>query len=234
MYPYEPWGAGAFLVSLQTLWLRFAAFVPQLIIAVVVLIIGWIIAAVLSGIVRRVFEKLRIDDALTRSSVVQRLRTQGHQISIARAAAWVVKWFILLLTLMTVSSGLGMSQINEFLNDVAHYIPNIFVAVVILAVGLVVGGFLEDVVRTAVIASRLPNASAGALSIVAKWSVIIFALLAALVQLGIAPSLIQILLTGFVAMIALAGGLAFGLGGKDKAAQWLDRLEKDLANMETR
>jgi hypothetical protein len=123
---------------------------------------------------------------------------------------------------------LGIPQITEFLNEVARYIPNVIVAVVILAIGLVIGNFIENVVVSAVSASRIPTSSAGFLGGVAKWSIVVFALLAALVQLGVATSLVQILFTGLVAMIALAGGLALGLGGREKAAKWLDRLEQEM------
>jgi len=77
-------------------------------------------------------------------------------------------------------------------------------------------------------ASKLPASSAGLLGTVARTAVIVFAVMASLTQLGVASDLVKILFTGFVAMLALAGGLSFGLGGRDQAMQWLDKIKKEI------
>lgn len=104
--------------------------------------------------------------------------------------------------------------------------PNVIVAVIILAVGLVLGQFIYDVVEKSAKASKVTKHTADILAAIAKWSITIFALLTALVQLGVAPNLIEILFTGFVAALALGLGLAFGLGGKEHASRWLTKVSR--------
>jgi hypothetical protein len=111
---------------------------------------------------------------------------------------------------------------------VVLYIPNVIVAVIILLAGILLATFVRNVVKTAVEAAEL--ASADFLSGIAKWAILLFSFMAALVQLQIAPGLINTLFTGLVAMLALGGGLAFGLGGKEHASRVLDRLRRDLSS----
>lgn len=225
---FATWGE-AFRASFQAMWLKLIVFLPQLFGAILILIAGCIAASLLASLVRQLISYLKVDELIQRNKVAQRLEAQGHRLTISGALAWLVKWFIVIVTLITVSDILGIPQITNFLNEVARYIPNVIVAVIILAIGFVAANFIESVVVSAVGASQLPAASAGFLGTVAKWSIVVFAILAALVQLGVATSLVQILFTGLVGMLALAGGLAFGLGGRDKATRWLDRLERDIS-----
>jgi len=110
---------------------------------------------------------------------------------------------------------------------VHRYSYNSTLGVVIsLFVGILVGVFLQEFIRRAIGASRL--VSGDFLGAIAKWAVIIFSVLAALVQLGIAPELIEILFTGIVFMVALAGGLAFGLGGREDARELIQKLREEM------
>ena len=115
-----------------------------------------------------------------------------------------------------------------FLGEVVAYLPNVLISVVILLVGIVLGSFVYDVVTTAVKTAKLGGASL--LAGISKWSIFVFAFIAAMQQLGIATSLLQILTTGLVAMLALAGGLAFGLGGQEHAKKFLGRLKDDISH----
>jgi hypothetical protein len=150
----------------------------------------------------------------------------GTQFKVSTLIGWVVKWFFIVVTLLAVVNILNIPQVSSFLDQVLLYIPNVVVAIIILALGLIAGNFFYNVVNRAATASHMSAAAVSGLAALAKWAIVIFALMAALVQLGIAAGLIQILFTGFVAMLALAGGLAFGLGGRDKAARWLDKIDQ--------
>jgi len=108
------------------------------------------------------------------------------------------------------------------------YVPNVIISVIILLAGILLANFVQRVVKSAVEAAKLQ--SADFLSGIAKWAILVFSFMAALVQLQIAQELIRVLFTGLVAMLSLAGGLAFGLGGKDHASRVLDRLRKDLSS----
>lgn len=221
-------GISPFTNTAQTMWYRLASFFPQLLSAIIVLILGWIFAVIVSGIVKRAIRFTRIDQLLQKTSLPQWFERNGISLKISDIAAWMVKWFFIIVTLIAVSDILNIPQITMFLEQVVLYIPQVLVAVALLTIGFIAGTFVETLVQRAVTISKLPTASAGMLASIAKWSIVIFSFLAALVQLGVAPSLVQIFFTGLVAMFSLAGGLAFGLGGRDKASQILERIDQGI------
>ncbi len=219
---FQNWG-DAISQSLHNVWSQFLNGLPTFIAAVIVLIIGVLIASFLGKLVKKVLDMGKIDDLVDKTGINRQL---GTDISITALIAWVVKWFFIIATLLAVVNILNIEQVTSFLNQVLLYIPNVVVAIIILALGVIAGNFVYNVVNGTATASGMSKAAVDALSTISKWAVVIFALMAALVQLGIASSLIQILFTGFVAMVALAGGLAFGLGGRDKASKWLDKIDR--------
>ncbi|MFH1990457.1 MAG: hypothetical protein ABIJ19_01200, partial [Patescibacteria group bacterium] len=140
----------------------------------------------------------------------------------------LVKWFFVIVTLLAVSDILKLLAFSDFLTQVLLYVPNIVIAVLIMLAGVVMAAFSSKLVRASVLASRLHSAHfLGALT---KWSILVFAFLAALSQLGVAGALVNTLIMGFVAMLAIAGGLAFGLGGKDVAAAWLEKIRDEISH----
>ncbi len=215
------------LESFQTVWQGLLHLLPSILAAVVVLIIGWIVASGLGKLVQRAIELTQIDDAIDKAGLDRSLSDAGIDFNLAKLIAWLAKWFVLVVVMIAVADILNLTQITDFLQKVALFIPNIIIAVVILLVGLVLGNFTYKVVEKAVKASKL-SATAGVLATLAKWSIIVFSFLAALSHLNIAKELIQTLFTGMVGMLALAGGLAFGLGGKDEAKEVLGRVRKEM------
>ncbi len=222
---FQDWN-DAIVASLQNLWNRVVAFVPELFGALVVLAIGLALASVLSKLAHRLVALTKVDTLVHKIDAAKRLGEAGLHLNFASLIAWIVKWFIIIVTLIAVVDILQLTQVNNFLQDVALYLPNVIVAVVILAIGLVVGQFTYDVVEKSAKASHVTKNTADSLAVVAKWSLIVFALLAALVQLGVATNLIEILFTGLVAMLTISMGLAFGLGGKEHATHWLNKVMK--------
>lgn len=226
MNTVETWQE-ALTTSLQGLWVRFIDFVPQVLAALVVLIAGLIIAGALGQLAKKLIEYLKIDSVMQNFGVKTQLERFGMTFTFADLISWIVKWFLVIAVWIAVLQVLGLHQVGDLLERLVLYLPNVITAVIILAIGLVGGQFLYNVIEKAVTASNISNAAAGTLATLAKWAVVIFAFLAALTQLGIATALIQILFTGFVAMLAIAGGLAFGLGGRDKAAELLEALHNE-------
>ncbi len=222
---FQSWN-DAIVASFQNLWVKIIAFVPELLAALVILIIGLFLSSVLSKLAKKLVDFTKVDKLVNKIDATKKLEEAGLKISFSNMIAWIVKWFFILITLITVVDILKLEQVNSFLSDIAMYVPNVVVAVIILAIGLVLGQFIHDVVEKSAKASKVTKHTADMLAIVAKWSIIVFALLAALVQLGVATNLINILFTGLVAMLALAFGLAFGLGGKASAAAWLEKISK--------
>lgn len=216
----------AVVASLQNLWAKIIAFVPELLGALIVLLLGLILAHGLSKLAYKLIQLTKVDDLVKKIDATKRLKEAGVKLSFAALIAWIIKWFIIIVTLIAVVDILKLQKINEFLQDVARYLPNVIVAVIILAIGLVVGQFIYDVVEKSAKTAHVTKHTADSLAALAKWSIVIFTLLASLVQLGVATNLIEILFTGLVAMLALGFGLAFGLGGKEHASKWLDKAIK--------
>ncbi len=210
------------------LWAGVVMFLPKLLLAVIVFLLGLLVANLLCSIVVRVIKMLRIDELFAKLEVKELFTRAGIKLDIAGFLGWLVKWFVIIVSLIAAADALSWDQITVFLSQVVSYIPNVLIAVIILLVGILLANFVNGVVRSAVAAAQMESGEF--LAGVAKWSIIVFSLMAALVQLGIAQSLIQVLFTGFVAMLAIAGGLAFGLGGREHASRVLNKLENDLTS----
>ncbi len=205
-------------------WSKIVGFVPKLIGAILVFAVGWAIAVLLEKVALKLFKLIKVDHLVRKTDTHTMLGKVGIEHDISYILAKIVKWFVVIITLSAVVEVLDIQQLSVLANNIILYIPNLFVALIILILGLIGGKVIYEVIESAVLASKIPDTAAKAVASIAKWFVIIFAFMAALVQLKIAPSLIQILFTGFVAMMAIAGGLAFGLGGRDKVKQWMDKL----------
>lgn len=214
--------------SVLSLWDSTVAYVPNVLGAVVVFLIGIIIAAVLQTVVAKVVQMLRVDELVSKLDVKASLEKVGIRLHVGKLLGWIVKWFFIVVSLIAATDILGWEQVTNYLQEVVRYIPNVIIAVIILLAGILLATFVRNVVKTAVEAAEL--ASADFLSGIAKWAILLFSFMAALVQLQIAPGLINTLFTGLVAMLALGGGLAFGLGGKEHASRALDRLRRDLSS----
>jgi len=211
-------------MSLQDVWFEAVRFIPNLIAAIFVFIVGLIVAAGLSALVERIFETAKLDSMLAKLGIGQHFERAGLRLNASRFLGQLVNWFFIIVFLLAAVDILQLNALSDFLREVLFFIPNVVVAVLILLASVVIANFLRRVVTASVIGAKLH--AAHFLGTLAWWSVVIFGLLTALVQLNIAPSIINSLITGFVAMLALAGGLAFGLGGKDYAAHLLGKLRE--------
>jgi len=212
--------------SLQNLWSAFIGFLPSLIGALIVLIVGWVIAIALGKLAAQLLRAFRIDQAVERVGVQKGVRQAGYKISVSKLFGELVKWFLIIVFVMAAADILGLVQVTDFLTEVLYYIPNIIVAVVILLVAVLLASFLSRLIRGSVKIAGL--GSADLVAAVTRWAIMVFAVLAALDQLGVARSIIGTLVTGFVAMVAIAGGLAFGLGGRDIANDILKKVRKEI------
>lgn len=226
--------AGVFAGTTGGLWSQLISYLPRLFGALLVLIIGLIVAYLLGKLTYQIVKWLRIDEFFRREGVSEDLRDMGFRFTFANVIGWVVKWFFIIVTFVAVIDILNLPQLNDFLRNVLFYIPNVIVAIIILAVGLVLGRFIQGAISTSLGAARMGKQSSLALGVIAKWAIYIFALMAALVQLKIASSLIQILFTGLVFMLSLAGGLAFGMGGRDSAKKIVDSVDNNMRERGTR
>ncbi len=217
----QTWGQ-VLLGSLQNLWMGVIAFIPGLILAIVIFLIGWLIAAMIGKAIGQLINAIKLDNVLRQAGLEELLQKGGFHLNSGAFIGGLVKWFIILVFLVASLDILGLSEVNMFLRQVVLvYLPNVIVAALILLVGSVLAELAARVVRGG--ASAASVTSSNFLGSVAKWAIWIFTILIALTQLGIAAQLIQILFMGAVAMLALAGGLAFGLGGQNQASRAIDR-----------
>lgn len=207
---------------------QIASFLPNLISALIILIVGWIIASFVSWAIRGIVNKSGIDTAATKLGIVDMFKKAGFNLSIAGVIAGAVWWFIMVITFIATADALKLSQVSTFIYQVAAYIPNIIAAALILMIGIIVADALSQVIgKAAAIAKYIP---ANLVSSFTKWAVLIFSFLAALDQLRIATTLIQILFAGIMLSISLALGLSFGLGGRDLAKNILEKSASTAAN----
>lgn len=203
------------LVSFTAALSALLGFIPALIGAVVVLVIGWVLSNFLARLVRTVLMKVGFEAAARRTGVTSVVSGSD------RGASWLmgelVKWFIRLIFLEAAAQILHMSAVSNLLNSIILWIPNLIVALVILLLGMLLADILGPVVRGA--ASRSGMGNPDLLATMAEFGVMAFAVIIALNQLGVAKELVDALFIGMVFALALAIGLAFGLGGRETAGE---------------
>lgn len=216
------WGE-IFTVALQNLWYGFAMFVPKLLLAVILFFVGWWIAVVIGKAFSQVISALKIDHLFRSAGVDKVLERAGTHLSVGGFIGWLVKWFIIIVFLMTSLQIVGLSQVNDFLSDiVTSFVPQVLIAGLVLILGSVLAETARRVISGG--AKAVNVQSANMVGTVAFYAIWVFTLIIAISQLGIAPAFMQILFTGIVFMLALAGGLAFGMGGKESASRTIDRI----------
>jgi len=209
------------------MWATVIAYVPKIVVAILFFVFGWIIGAIVGRIVGQVISALRIDNALRSAGVEEVLSKAGFNLNSGRFLGELVKWFIIVVFLLASLQVLGLTQVNTFLYEVVLlYLPQVIVSVLILLLAAVIA----EVVKNAVIASAR---AAGAHSVnlmggITKWAIWIFAVLAALSQLGVASAFVQTLFTGVVVALSLGFGLSFGLGGKEAAADYIKKVRREI------
>ncbi|MFH1192064.1 MAG: hypothetical protein V1655_01185 [bacterium] len=208
--------------SFQNLWFKMVNFLPNIVSALIVLIIGLFIAKFFAKFITRTLKYLYLDKAIESLGLKEWLEKTGIKIDVSKIVGIIVKWFFIIVFLVAAGDILKFTQITEFLNKVLLYIPNVVIAVVILVLGVIFANFIHGLVKTSVHVVQLE--SANIIASVAKWSILVFTFMAAFVQLKIAAELVSVLFKGFVAMLALAGGISFGLGGQNHAKKIIEKL----------
>lgn len=206
----------------RNMWMSVANYLPLLIGALVILLFGLILAAIVRYLVEQIVRTLRIDALLKTIGGDVYVERAGYQMNSGKFFGLLFYWFILIIFISAATDTLRIWYVSSFLQELVSYVPHIIAAIIIMLAAVLVANFLRSLVRGSVMSARLHASKF--LGTLAWWSVVIFGLLSALLQLGIASDLIRFSIMGVIAMIALAGGLAFGLGGKEYAAHLLEKL----------
>ncbi|PIP86514.1 hypothetical protein COV42_01155 [Candidatus Campbellbacteria bacterium CG11_big_fil_rev_8_21_14_0_20_44_21] len=214
--------------SFADLWSGVIGFLPELIVAAIIFIVGWLIGALFGRAVAQIVRSLKVDNALKGAGFEGAINRAGYKLDIGKFIGGLVKWFIIVVFLVAALDVLGLSQVNVFLQQVVLlFLPQVFVAVLILLVSVVIAEAVQHAVVGAARAAHM--SSANFLGAVSRWAIWVFAILAALFQLGVAAAFVQTLFTGIVLAISLAVGLSFGLGGQEAAARYIERMKKEVS-----
>ena len=214
------------LNGLQDLLQGFIGFLPALVGALVIFVIGWFISAGVGRLVGDILKKIKFNQIFERGNWKNALEKADLKVDPSGFIGAIFKWVLVIVFLLASVEILGLNQLAAFITDVLAYLPNVLVASLIFVVAVIIADIVEKVLRTAVESAQVGQAHM--VGVIVRWSIWIFAAIAILTQLGITPILWQTLFTGLVALVVVAGGLAFGLGGKEVAGQWLQDMSKKL------
>lgn len=219
------WG-DVFNASLQNLWWGFIQFAPKLILAIVFFIIGWVLANLVAKAFENVISALKVDKLFASIGMDGMLSKMGMRLNTGYFIGEVVRWFILIAFLIPSLSLMGLDSVSGFLtDDVLAFLPRVIIAAFILLIATIVS---EAISKSIVAGAKAMNLrSAHMLGSVARYAIWVFAFIIALGQLGIAAAYMQILFTGIIGMLAIAGAIAFGLGGKDAAGRLIAKIGED-------
>ena len=215
------------LRALLSTWESFILFLPKMVGALIIFIIGWFISVGFGRLVAGILKKLKFDKIFQRTGWKEAFDKAEVRVHPSEFVGGICKWILVIVFLLASVEILGFVQLASFVSDVVTWLPNLIVAVVIFIVAVILTDIIEKLIRASV--KKMDIGYSGFLGTAAKFSIYVFAMLAILLQLGITPTIIQTLITGFVGMISLAFGLAFGLGGKDAAADLIEELKRKLS-----
>ncbi len=199
------------------------SFLPNVIIAVILFVLGWVLGIFLGRAVTHVIHVLRIDHALNKAGMSVISERAGVKVSVAGFLGFIVKWTVIVSFTIASTEILNLNNVSKVLSDIVAYIPSVIVASIILIIATLVADFVSRIVESSL---RATNIKADFAAKVARWAILIVGgIFPALSQLGIAPQIVEILFTGVIFAISLALGLSFGLGGRDAASKAIERMK---------
>lgn len=210
-----------FAASFGSFWTELVRFIPQLLAALLLLLIGWLLAKVARSGVVRLLKLLHFDRITERSGLESFLKQAELDVSMASILGNLAYWLIILVTIVSVANSLGLHMVADLFNKVVLYIPNVIAAVLVLVFGTILARFINRVVFAWL--NNIGFAGALTASSFSEYAMMVFVFFVALEQLQIASELIIVAFTITFGAVALALAIAFGLGAKDWAARVLDQ-----------
>jgi len=205
--------------AMNAMLTAFLVALPSIVGALLLLVIGWIVAGFVGGLVARLLRKVGVDQLATKAGITAFLQRARLKLDAPGLVGGIITWYVRLIFVVMAANAVGITAVSEVLGQIIAFIPNLLVALLILGAFAWLAGVTRNLVLGATESAAVPNS--GALATIAYATVLGFGIVAAASQIGVAATLINILFTGIVAALALATGLAFGLGGREEAAQVL-------------
>lgn len=207
---------------------RAAAFVPSLLGAFVILVVGWIIAGLIKTLANKILNIFRFD-VLAHSAGISKILTKGGvKLTASEILSALVYWLVMIMVIIMVVNALGLTVASQLLDGLLSYIPRVISALFVLVIGLFLGNFVSGVVRTAASNANIPQPEL--LSGLSQYAIVIFAVIISLEQLGIATILVSTTFNILFGAICFGSALAFGLGGKDAAARYIEELRRKFSH----
>lgn len=194
--------------------------IPRILGFIVVVAIGWFVSTILARAVTGLLRAIRFDELARKSGLADFLAKMSTGTDSAGVVAGLVKWLVRIVVLLVAFDVLGLPAVSDVMRQLLLWLPNLVVAIFVLFIGGIAARALGNIVRGATAESGFSNPET--LANVVRTTVWAFAIVVAINQLGIATNLINTLFTGFVGALAVALGLAFGLGGRDLASRTLE------------
>jgi hypothetical protein len=212
----------------------FFAAIPKVLAFAVILVVGWLVAGLLARLAAAVLRRIRFNEMAAHSGFATFVENVGVQSDPAGFLASIVKWFIRLIVLVVAFDALGLPAVSDVLRQMLLWLPNLAVGLVVLVIGGLLANAAAGVVRgtTASAGFSHPDLMAN----IARAAVWVFAIIIAVNQIGVAQELVNTLFMGAVALVVLALGLSFGLGGRDLAAKllqnWYSRAREEAPKVQ--
>ena len=203
---------------------KILGYLPTLLGALLILIVGWIVAKIIKRLIEALLKAVRFDTLAEKAGISGILEKGNLKVTASEVISGLVYWLVIIMVLVMVVNALGLSEASSVLASLFAYVPNVIAALFVLVVAMFLASFVSGIVRTAAGNANLPRPElyAG----VSRWAIIIFAATIALGELGIATLLVTTTFNIILGGVCLGLALAFGLGGKDAAARYLDELMK--------
>lgn len=228
-YDVQTWQE-ALMVAGSTTLARLLSFIPNLLGAIIVFLIGWLVSGWLRSLVIKMLSAARLQSIVQKTVVEQFIQKAELKGKIEEIIGGLVRWVVVFIFFIAAINILGLSTVSLVLNNILAYIPKVLSAIIILLVGVVLAGAVESIVKGTV--GAVDVSTSRLLGKISSWMVMIFAVLASISELGIAAQFINTLVIGVVAALSLGFGLALGLGSKDVVGEilsgWYKELQKDL------
>lgn len=216
---------------LQDFYLKFREFLPNLFSALVIFIIGLLLAWAVKALIVRIFKLLKLDKLCSRLGISESLQKIAVKDTPTKFIGRVFYWLIVIIFFIIALNALRLPAVDQLLERFLIYLPNVFIAALLLVFGVLIGNFLG---RAALIASvNAGIRQSGLLSRAVKATVLLFAFVMAMEQLGIGRQTVLAAFTIVFGGLVLALALAFGLGGKDIARSFLEERFKKKEKDET-
>lgn len=207
--------------SFYNLMQSFIMYIPSLINAVLILLVGWVIAKIIQWVILRLSHAMGIDNLAKKSGVHRFLEKRGVKNGFSGILSRICFWVIMLIVLVNFFNHLGLELVSDLLNQLLMFIPNVLISCVLIIIGFYLAEFVSSLVFSSLEESNFENPDL--IGKLVFYSIAFFTVAIALTQMGIGETIITNIVSIFFGTIGLALAISFGLGGKTWAEDIIKR-----------